>query len=410
MLETSRTLLAMVFACAVPFACAVLAPSTHAQTTFAPDAIAAPVSWRKQVIEPGYRAEGANVGDFDRDGKLDFVFGAFWYRGPDFRTKTRIHPGGIFPIGLYSDRFFAFVDDFDADGWPDVLTVGLPGQNAFWYRNPGKSGSWTENRVATGVGIESPAYVDLDRDGVRELVCAIGGRLVRCVPDRSNPRALWTVRVLDASRSWGAFTHGLGAGDINGDGRLDLLHKSGWLEQPKSLAGDPAWKAHAYVFSPHGGAQMHAVDLDGDGDRDVVSSFHAHGWGLAWYEQIRVNGAITFTPHVILPPQAPSSGTPRISQLHAVEVGDFDRDGVADIVTGKTFWAHNGLDPGARDAAEIWIFHTRRSARGVRFDPVLVDGDSGVGRQLVLRDVNGDGRLDLIVGNKKGGALHFAQN
>ncbi|MCA8968138.1 MAG: VCBS repeat-containing protein [Planctomycetes bacterium] len=375
--------------------------------TLAPNALVAP--WRKLVVDKAYRAEGANVADFDGDGRLDLVCGAFWFKGPDFTARTRIHAGSSFPIGGYSDRFFAFVDDFDGDGRTDVLTVGLPGQSAYWYRNPGTSGSWSEYLVAAGVGMESPAFEDLDRDGIRELVCAQGGSLVRLVPDRTKPFAPWTSHPIFRSTIFGPFTHGLGVGDVDGDGRKDVLTKGGWFRQPATLVGDPDWTAFPYLFSPFGGAQMHCVDLDGDGDADIVSSFHAHGWGLAWYEHVKRGNAIDFVPHVILPPVSPPPGTPRMSQLHALCVGDFDGDGVADIATGKTFWAHNGLDPGAFDPAEIWIFHTRRSSAGVRFDPMHVDGDSGVGRQLVARDVNGDGTLDLVVGNKKGAAIHFAQ-
>lgn len=110
-----------------------------------------------------------------------------------------------------------------------------------------------------------------------------------------------------------------------------------------------------------------------------------------------------------MPPGPPPFGTPRCSQLHALTVADFDGDGIVDIATGKTFWAHNGRDPGAFDPASVWIFYTRRVRGTARFDPVQVDNNSGVGRQVLARDVNGDGRLDLVTGNKKGATIHFAQ-
>ncbi|HMQ22199.1 MAG TPA: VCBS repeat-containing protein [Planctomycetota bacterium] len=406
-LSPSLALLTLLATCGASLVLTSSIVAAQTSVTLAPDVGVDP--WRKLTVDRAYRAEGANVADFDRDGQLDLVCGAFWFKGPSFAARTRIHAGAAFPIGGYSDRFFAFVDDLDGDGWTDVLTIGLPGQSAFWYRNPGPSGTWTEHAVAAGIGLESPAYEDLDGDGVRELVCAQAGSLVRIVPDRSRPFAVWTTRALFRSTIFGPFTHGFGIGDVDGDGRKDLLTKDGWLQQPTSLAGDPDWKAHPYLFSPFGGAQMYCADLDGDGDADVVSSFHAHGWGLAWYEHVKRGSAIDFVPHIILPPTPPGPGTPRCSQLHALVVADFDGDGVPDIATGKTFWAHNGLDPGAFDPAEVWIFRTRRTAQGLRFDPQFVDGNSGVGRQLVAHDVDRDGKLDLVVGNKKGAAIHFNQ-
>lgn len=57
-----------------------------------------------------------------------------------------------------------------------------------------------------------------------------------------------------------------------GDGRKDLLEKTGWWEQPESLASDPVWADHKFEFTPIGGAQMYAYDLNGDGLNDVITS------------------------------------------------------------------------------------------------------------------------------------------
>ncbi len=95
------------------------------------------------------------------------------------------------------------------------------------------------------------------------------------------------------------FTHGIGCGDINGDGRIDIIEKDGWWEQPASLANDPVWIKHPFHFA-HAAAQMLVYDVNGDGLNDVITCNNAHGYGLSWFEQVRENGNITFREHVIL--------------------------------------------------------------------------------------------------------------
>jgi hypothetical protein len=182
-----------------------------------------------------------------------------------------------------------------------------------------------------------------------------------------------------------------------------VLEKDGWWEQPASLAGDPVWKRHEADFG-EGGSQMHTYDLDGDGDADVVTSLVAHGYGLAWFEQVRQGDRIDFVRHVIMDddPSDNPYGV-KFSQLHAVELADMDGDGVLDIVTGKRYWAHGSTgDVDANAPPVLYWFRTVRDATGgVDFVPHLIDDDSGVGVQLVVGDVDGDERPDLVVGNKR---------
>jgi hypothetical protein len=84
-------------------------------------------------------------------------------------------------------------------------------------------------------------------------------------------------------------------------------------------------------------------------------------------------------------------------------MNDIDNDGIADIVTGKCYYAHNGRDPGARDPAVLYWFKTLRNADGAaELVPHLIDDNSGVGRQITTGDLNGDGKMDIVTSNKKG--------
>jgi len=386
------------------------------------------VSFKKQQLEKHYWSEGAMFGDLNRDGKPDAVFGPYWWEGPAFTKRHEIYPatrttktkkdgadvefpgfeGALGSKNSYSsDNFFAFVHDFDGDGWNDVLTYGLPGTPAFLYLNPkGKEQHWARHQVFDEVDNESPTFADLDGDGKPELVCNYKGNFGYAKPDPENPTAKWPFTAITADGKWAKFTHGLGVGDVNGDGRADLLFKDGWLEQPTKGTAGP-WKWHKTFFAPTS-SQMYAYDVNGDGLNDVVTALASHGYGLAWYEQLKSKdaaGSPEFRAHVIMnkEPRENRYGV-AFSQLHAVEFVDVDGDGLKDLVTGKCFWAHGpGGDPGVADPAVLYWFRLQRNAdKSVDWVPHLIDNDSGVGRQIGVADINGDGTPDFIIGNKKG--------
>lgn len=394
-------------------------------------------SFKKQHLEEYYWSEGAMLGDLNRDGKPDAVYGPYWREGPDFTKRHEIYApkttfkvkltpdtemmypgfeGGFGQKNAYStDNFFAFVHDFNGDGWNDVLTYGLPHTPAYLYLNPaGKEQHWARSTVLSEVDNESPTFTDLTGDGKPEIVCVHGGNFGYATPDWANPTAPWKFTPISSGGNWQRFTHGLGVGDVNGDGRLDVLFKDGWFEQPAaragkppSIAGEPAWKLHKFFFAP-AGAQMFAYDVDGDGRTDVITALAAHGYGFAWYQQLKdkdADGSPTFKVHVFLnkEPRENRYGV-TFSEIHAVELVDMDGDGLKDIVTGKCFWAHGPTGaPEANAPAVLYWFKLMRGKDGtVDWVPNLIDDNSGVGRQIGLGDVNGDGRPDVIIGNKKG--------
>jgi hypothetical protein len=386
----------------VPLGLAVLAGFAISQN----DGVRPP--WKKTVLSADFVTEGISAGDIDGDGTPDLVAGPFWFKGPDFKEVTRYRAGHARKIDTYvEDSFLSWAEDLDGDGATDILMVGWPGREITFYKNPGKSGGdWTAHRVMEEAATEAPIWQDLDGDGKKEMICMQGGCFGYAKVDWTDVTKPWKFTRISEKRTDTPYIHGLGVGDINGDGRADIVEKDGWFEQP--AAADAEWQWHAHPFAGPGGAQMLVVDVDGDGDNDVITSNDGHGYGLAWFENTTRDGAVTFVRHEILPadPAMTGVGGVQFSQLHALEAGDFDGDGRVDFVTGKRFWAHNGKDPGARDPAVVYVFYNRKDGDGIRWEAELVDDDSGVGCQVIAVDLNGNGQLEIAVGNKKGIFVH----
>ncbi len=273
--------------------------------------------WKKLTLNTDFVSEGANFGDFNHDGKQDVVAGPYWYEGPDFQVKheyMKPEPK-LKPDGQYSHNFFAFSHSFKNDGWDDIIILGFPGEDTSWYENPrGKEtadGHWTRHKVFDHTDNESPTFSDLFGNGKPVLICSTEGRLGYAQPDYADPAKPWVWHPISPKKNYGRFTHGLGFGDVNGDGKNDFIVNNGWYEQPASLDGDSEWKFHPAEFGG-GGAQMYAYDVNGDGRPDIITSLAAHGYGLAWFEQ---NADGTFTKHLIT--GAKEAETPHGLQLLA---------------------------------------------------------------------------------------------
>ncbi|MGH9310735.1 MAG: FG-GAP repeat domain-containing protein [Vicinamibacterales bacterium] len=388
-------------------------------------------TFKRIQLNDQFWSEGATYGDLNNDGVNDIVSGPWWWEGPAFETRHEYYPAtATFQLKLgpmtavtvpgfegrlgrenkYSNNFFAWVLDFNGDKWNDILIVGFPGTDTSWFENPKGSGTkhWTRHKVFDQTDNESPTFSDLTGDGRPELVCITKGQYGYATPDWNDPAKPWTFHPISPNNKYGNFTHGLGVGDVNGDGRSDLLEKNGWWEQPASLAGDPLWRFHGQPMGS-GGAQMYAYDVNGDGLNDIITSLAAHEFGLAWYEQYRDNGAVRFREHLIVGKQpADNPYGVKFSEIHAIALVDMDGDNVKDIVTGKRIWSHGRTgDPDRNDAAVLYWFELSRTGPTIEFVPHLIDTESGVGTQVVAGDINGDTLPDIVVGNKAGTFVHL---
>jgi HEAT repeat protein len=345
-----------------------------------------PVTFRRTKVDGVFRSEGVTVADFNRDGRPDIATGNILYLGPDWRPQPMLaEPKEYKPEG-YSDEFLCFAEDIDHDRWTDLIVVGFPGAKTRWLRNPGRRGGpWKEFLAIEKTGNESPDWVDVDKDGRKELVFVSESGMAWARPG-ADPTKPWLIRVIAGPQDPRP-GHGLGVGDINGDGRNDIVCPEGWWEAPAGPARVP-WVLHRAKLGFEAPAQMLVFDVNGDGRADVVSS-GAHRYGLWWYEQ---------TPNGWLPHEIDHS----ISQLHALHLADINGDGLPDLVTGKRFWAHREGDEGIDDPVVLCWFEFKREngkPSWIRHD---IDFASGGGLHFAIVDLNGDGVPDVVTSNKKG--------
>jgi len=398
-------------------------------------AAAAPAAsgFKKRTLTERFVAEGCDIADFDHDGHMDVTAGNMIWFGPDFARRTDFTPPADNPSGPnktpydpakgYSDYFLAYAHDFNGDGWADILVFGFPGDPALLYLNPqGRQGHWEKQAIFDVADGESPDLKDVTGDGKPELLvhssdvdkpknAQRGGQLGFAEIDWKNPLGKARFRPItpkspENDKRYFRYTHGYGAGDVNKDGRVDILTKDGWFEQPSDISRDAIWPFHPGPFGPKGGARggghMHVYDVNGDGRNDVITSYDGHGYGLGWFEQ---NADGSFTEHLIMgkTPEENAQGV-KFSQLHAMRLIDMNGDGLADIVTGKRRWAHgiNGDDEPNAPPVLYW-FELKRDGKGAaRYIAHQIDDDSGVGTQVTVGDLDKDGKPDVIVANKRG--------
>ena len=365
-------------------------------------------SFDRQQLSDVYYSEGIAAGDLNGDGVTDIVYGPHWYAGPEYTAKQEIYPAVPQNRNGYADNFFNWVHDFDRDGANDILVVGFPGTPAYVYRNPGNeglTGLWEKHQVADSVSNEAPQFADITGDGVPELVCTRKGHYGFYVPQPAEPLAAWKFVSISEPTAPTPFGHGLGIGDVNSDGRLDMIATDGWMEQPAGGAVEGIWKFHDHPFA-RAGADMFAYDVDGDKDADIITSLSAHDFGLAWYENTGTDadGEIQFEQHLLMGTTKEESPYGILfTELHAVKLADMNGDGLLDIVTGKTYWSHHAQSPMWDAGAVVYWFELSRNDDGsLDYIPHLADGEAGIGRGLVVEDLNKDGMIDIACGGMKG--------
>jgi hypothetical protein len=370
--------------------------------------------FRAQHFEDFYYGWSAAAGDFTHDGVLDVTIGNRYYVGPSFTESREVYAGQPYnPAKEYSPAMVNYAFDYTGDGWDDILVV--ESRTPVLYVNPkGESRRWTRYPVFTGVVTsESIMFKDIDGDGKPDAVYGGTAGVQWVSVDASNPTGPWKTYTV-SQPGVPSSIHGIGAGDINGDGKPDIIAPHGWWEQPAADVTRTPWTFHQGAFGRNGnaGGNIEIYDVNGDKLADVVTALAAHGFGLAWYEQKRDgSGKISFEEHLIMNDYgAQNAGGVTFSELHALTIADIDSDGIPDIITGKRHWAHleSYSDPDPNGAPVLYWYRTVRNAKapgGAEFVPELIHNRSGVGSMIQAVDLNKDGAIDILAASDRGGHI-----
>jgi hypothetical protein len=390
------------------------------ETIFVPVKIDGPVhDPAKHSYWYGPFCEAASVADLDGDGDLDIASGRNWYEAPNWIKHTDYRDGAE-TNGPEVEDNSEFGMDVNFDGHMDIVSSGwMFMKGAFWYENPGDSQTpWVSRRIHMAENMEGVIPGDIDGDGDDDILvnhwALVPGQGMTWL--EHIDQAPWFVEHVIGRE---VDSHGNGLGDINGDGRPDIVTRTGWYEQP---ASDPksSWVFHGdYDFFPakggygSGSHPMLVHDVNEDGLNDIIIG-QAHAYGLAWLEQKMENGRRTFETHWI---------ETEYSQFHTMELGDLNGDGKEDLVTGKRLFAHHGDDIGSGEPLFAFWYDLNGgdierhilSFNHLPHYPLEQTNNPppnfvvSVGMKIQIEDLNQDGRNDVIIAGK-GGLYVFYNN
>lgn len=364
------------------------------------------MQFKEHLVDDTIRSVyGLEVADMNGNGKKDIIMGStgepiiVWYEAPDWKRHliSDQHPGNI----------TIAAQDLTGNGVPDLFVGSAFNRGdrslieyLHWLEAPEDGGQWKSHFIEEIPYLHRIAVADINGDGQPLLFAASiqgpeGGLddwydpgSLWCYPFPSDPvNDPWERHLIDGELH---LNHGLSVGDVDGDGRLDILIgcRDGviWLEPPSDpLIGE--W--NRWVISDQESSEVFTVDLDGDGVNEILSIEPWHGNTLSWYKASGDLRTGEWTRHQI---------DDTLNRGHSLHGIDLDGDGRVEIISG-----YNG---------EGWNLQLYRAEDldQNRWTKELIDnGGLGVGNMHVL-DLNDDGRVDIIAGGLSTGNVKWYEN
>ena len=360
-------------------------------------------------------SETASIVDIDNDGDLDIVAGRNWYEAPLWIKHEDFRSGGDVN-GPETENNAEFAMDVNGDGCTDIVSSGwMFMKGAYWYENPcNKVDTWASHKVHQAFNMEGvEGHHDIDGDGDHDI-------LVNHWSLYEDQGMTWLEHIdeppyfLEHVVGYDVDMHGNGLGDIDMDGDPDIVTPLGWYENPGGEAAKGMWAYHddwkfESLKERIASAASHPIlvhDVNEDGLNDVIIG-SAHAYGLAWYAQKMEDGERSFELHWL---------ESEFSQFHTLALGDLNGDGKDDLVAGRRLMAHYGRDIGAfeplfgfwydlngGDPKRHILFYNHLPRYG--YEASLNPPPNyafGMGMNVHVADMNGDGRNDVVNPSKAG--------